>query len=326
MGEVCIIPENLECCLGQRMVLLKADPEICANKYLLYTLMSQEVQHQISWSKGTGTTVSNLRIPHLESLDIPYIPLAEQRAIAATLSCLDDKIELNNKINTNLEAQAQAIFKSWFVDFEPFQDGEFEDSELGAVPKGWKIVKFSQFLNAVSEKTGDEAIPEYSVTNAGIFPREKTFKKRLSKDSKKNKLVKKNNLVFGMSREILNWGLMKDIIGGVSSAYHVFSIDEDIVSPQYVEEFMRSNIWYFKDLIRPGAREGQGIDKGALLSKNICIPPKHVYQEYVNIRDSLTTVITNINKQSRTLAALRDTLLPKLMSGEIEVPTAEAAL
>ena len=102
MGEVCIIPDGLECCLGQRMVLLKPNTLLCDNKYLLYILMSKPVQHQISWSEGTGTTVSNLRIPHLEKLKIPYPPLEKQRQIASVISCLDDKINLNCRINHNL--------------------------------------------------------------------------------------------------------------------------------------------------------------------------------------------------------------------------------
>ena len=102
MGEVCIVPKELECCLGQRMVLLKPDQNLCDNRYLLYALMSQPVQHQISWSEGTGTTVSNLRIPHLENLAIPCPALFKQRQIASVISCLDDKIALNHKINHNL--------------------------------------------------------------------------------------------------------------------------------------------------------------------------------------------------------------------------------
>ena len=155
MGEVCIIPDNVECCLGQRMVLLKPDKEKCNNVFLLYSMLSKFVQSQIAWSEGTGTTVSNLRIPFLEKLEIPTPPLPEQRAIAATLSVLDDKIEINNRINKTLEEMAQALFKLWFVDFEfpdengqPYKSsgGEMEESELGPIPKGWKAIAFNAFL------------------------------------------------------------------------------------------------------------------------------------------------------------------------------------
>lgn len=104
MGEVGMIPEGAICCLGQRMVLLRANPDLCDNYYLLYSLQSTYVQHQISWSEGTGTTVSNLRIPHLEQLKIPYLPLLRQKQISSILKCIEAKIELNRVINDNLAA------------------------------------------------------------------------------------------------------------------------------------------------------------------------------------------------------------------------------
>lgn len=104
MGEVGMIPEGIVCCLGQRMVLLRANPDICDNYYLLYSLQSRYVQHQISWSEGTGTTVSNLRIPHLEQLKIPYLPLSQQRQVSSVLRCLEEKIKHNRVINDNLAA------------------------------------------------------------------------------------------------------------------------------------------------------------------------------------------------------------------------------
>lgn len=104
MGEVGMIPEGIKCCLGQRMVLLRANERICDKHYLLYGLQSQFVQHQISWSEGTGTTVSNLRIPHLEQIRVPYVPLDQQKKISSVLYALGDKIENNRKLNDNLAA------------------------------------------------------------------------------------------------------------------------------------------------------------------------------------------------------------------------------
>ena len=116
MGEVCMIPDDLECCLGQRMVLLKPNRDLVDNNYLLYALMSPYVQNQISWSEGTGTTVSNLRIPHLEKLQIPIFELKKQRKIAKLLANLDKKIEVNNEMNDNLQQQAFALFDNLMVD------------------------------------------------------------------------------------------------------------------------------------------------------------------------------------------------------------------
>ena len=114
IGDVGMIPENTECCLGQRMVLLRADQSVCDNFYLLYSLQSLYVQHQISWSEGTGTTVSNLRIPHLEQIQIPYLPLEQQARISSVLRALEEKIAINKKINDNLQQQAAALFSSLY--------------------------------------------------------------------------------------------------------------------------------------------------------------------------------------------------------------------
>lgn len=104
IGDVGMIPENTECCLGQRMVLLRANQSVCDNFYLLYSLQSLYVQHQISWSEGMGTTVSNLRIPHLEQIQIPYLPLEQQAKISSVLRALEEKIENNRRLNDNLAA------------------------------------------------------------------------------------------------------------------------------------------------------------------------------------------------------------------------------
>lgn len=166
MGEVGMIPDGIVCCLGQRMVLLRANPDICDNYYLLYSLQSRYVQHQISWSEGTGTTVSNLRIPHLEQLKIPYLPLSKQRQVSSVLRCLEEKIEQNREINDNLQQQAFAFFDrlvieadnddctvSDYADLNPRRvlakhqiARSIDMSQLstsGAFPSGWEMKPFN---------------------------------------------------------------------------------------------------------------------------------------------------------------------------------------
>ena len=237
--------------------------------------------------------------------------LEDQHRIASILSSLDRKIELNNKINADLEEMAQAIFKNWFVDFEPFKDGKFVDSELGMIPEGWKVVVFDNILKVTTTKTGKEGIPEYSVTNTGIHPRDEKFTKNLSKSSAKNKLIRKGNLVFGMSREILNWGIMKEEVGGVSSAYNVYIVDEKIVSTTYLECFIAQRMDYFADLIKPASREGQGVDKALLMKKIICIPPSEVLDVFLEKYNSIMHLTEIRNQENSRLSLLRDTLLPR---------------
>lgn len=268
----------------------------------------------------SGSAQPQLPISTLQKMKVIKPDIAAQRRIASILSSLDRKIELNNKINADLEEMAQAIFKNWFVDFEPFKDGKFVDSELGMIPEGWKVVVFDNILKVTTTKTGKEGIPEYSVTNTGIHPRDEKFTKNLSKSSAKNKLIRKGNLVFGMSREILNWGIMKEEVGGVSSAYNVYIVDEKIVSTTYLERFIAQRMDYFADLIKPASREGQGVDKALLMKKIICIPPSEVLDVFLEKYNSIMHLTEIRNQENSRLSTLRDTLLPRLMSGELEVP------
>ena len=114
MGDVCQIPEGLRCCLGQRQVLLRPNVQKVDSRFLLFALQSPQVQDQIAWNHGTGSTVSNLRIPVLEALKIPVPTLEQQRRVALLLGALDDRITLLRETNATLEAIAQALFKSWF--------------------------------------------------------------------------------------------------------------------------------------------------------------------------------------------------------------------
>ncbi|MEA5049197.1 MAG: restriction endonuclease subunit S [Eubacteriales bacterium] len=295
---------------------LQINPESADFRFVYYYLCFEYARLA---SLANGGAQQNLNTGIIGGFQIPNPSLSIQHAVADILSTLDDKIELNNRIIANLEAQAQAIFKSWFVDFEPLQDGEFEESELGLIPKGWSIFTFSEILTPSSEKDNSPDIPEYSVTNTGIYARDDKYKKKLSMMNSANKIIRKGDLVFGMSRTILNWGIMFDEIGGVSLAYHVFKVDERIPT-KYLEGYMRSYISYFGDIIKPAAREGQGIDKSALYAKQIYLPNEHVVADYYSIEDEITASIENYRKQVATLEQVRDTLLPKLMSGEVEVP------
>lgn len=157
MGEVGMIPEGIECCLGQRMVLLRANERICDKHYLLYGLQSQFVQHQISWSEGTGTTVSNLRIPHLEQIRVPYVPLDQQKKISSVLYALEDKIENNRKLNDNLELQAQLIYSE-----------RFEGVKSNDLPSGWRVVPLGEIAMISNKnfnplKESERILEHYSI-------------------------------------------------------------------------------------------------------------------------------------------------------------------
>ena len=308
-GEACI--------LGKSACYFNVSEDFDLN-FIYYVVASKQFKNSIT-HLSTGTTIKNVSLETMRNYSFAAPSINEQKRIAELLSSLDDKIELNRRINDNLEQQAQALFKSWFVDFEPFRDGEFVDSGLGMIPEGWSIICFNDFLTPSSQRTLQENIPEYSVTNTGIIPRDSKFKKQLSKSTSKNKILRKNNLVFGMSREILNWGIMYDEIGSVSSAYNVYIIDDLLVNPTYLKYYMTANIDYFKDLIGTAAREGQALDKGALVQKQICIPPYEILDDFLTRENGYKYKVDKLNSEIINLTNMRDLLLPKLMSGELKI-------
>ena len=320
-GKCCYVKEvKEETVFESHLIRIRID-KTKADAEFIYYFFNSFIGKCLIQNLVTQVAAAGIRGSELVKLEIT-IPkeLEDQRRITSILSSLDRKIELNNKINADLEEMAQAIFKNWFVDFEPFKDGKFVDSELGMIPEGWKVVVFDNILKVTTTKTGKEGIPEYSVTNTGIHPRDEKFTKNLSKSSAKNKLIRKGNLVFGMSREILNWGIMKEEVGGVSSAYNVYIVDEKIVNTTYLECFIAQRMDYFADLIKPASREGQGIDKALLMKKIICIPPSEVMDVFLEKYNSIMHLTEIRNQESSRLSLLRDTLLPRLMSGELEVP------
>lgn len=166
IGEVCMIPDGLECCLGQRQVLLRPKNEVCG-EYLFWALQSPFVQHQISWNEGTGSTVSNVRIPVLKSLNIPR-HLGYESEIAKVLSDLAGKIEVNRQTNQTLEHIAQTIFKSWFVDFDPTR-AKIAAKQSGQDPERAAMAAISGKSLDELEKLSPEQQEQLKIT-AALFP------------------------------------------------------------------------------------------------------------------------------------------------------------
>src|SRR5581483_6359611 len=156
LGEAALIPEGLKCCLGRRMALLRPNRQRVIPRFLLYAFLGPQFQDTLRARTIHGSTVDRLPLNEFDSFPIEVPSLEEQQRIAEILGSLDDKIEVNRRMNETLEAMARAIFKSWFVDFDPVRakaegrqpagmdaataalfPSAFEDSPLGKIPKGW---------------------------------------------------------------------------------------------------------------------------------------------------------------------------------------------
>jgi type I restriction enzyme, S subunit len=329
MGEVCMIPPGLRCCLGQRMVLLRPDDARMDGRYLLFALQSPEVQHQIRAHEGTGSTVSNLRIPALESLGIPAPPLDEQRRIAAVLGALDDKIELNRKMNRTLEEMAQAIFKSWFIDFDGHND--LVDSEIGPVPRGWEVGSPDAFVEF------DPTIPLRKGTDA-VYADMKAIPTSGPAVSEWTRRAYAGGTRFQQGDTLL--ARITPCLENGKSALVDFLADGEVAfgSTEFIVLRPRPGVprvWPYC-LVRhepfrahaianmTGSSGRQRVSAGALLGFRLAVPPAEVLRRFGAVSDPLFERITANTRESTTLASLRDALLPKLISGELRVPEAEA--
>lgn len=348
-----------KCILGKSACYLNVKKEY-SRKFIYYVLTHPNFQNY-AVSVATGTTIKNVSLKQMRDYEFFCPPLPEQKRIAGILSAFDDKIELNRKMSKTLEAMVEALFKSWFVDFEPVRAkiaaiGNGKDPELAAImsisgktevqlaemktfypdayselahtaslfpstmvenedfyeiPEDWDIYNFSDILQESKEKCGDLDVPEFSVTDNGIVPRNEKFKKNLSASKNKNKLLCKNQLVFGMSREILNWGIMADEIGGVSSVYNVFNVSSDI-DPEYLRMFITNQLIYFKDLIKPAAREGQSIDRKVLMQKKIYIPSKKLLEYWLKLHSTMNNRMKRLMEQQQTHLKQQENILQNM--------------
>lgn len=289
--------------------------------FLYYFLSSNLGQNEIK--RGiVGAVQSKLPIKNIEDINIPLPSLALQKSIASILSSLDSKIELNRRINDNLEQQAQALFKSWFVDFEPFKDGEFVDSELGMIPKGWRVVCLGEVTKQVTEKVGNrEDVTVLSPVNSGelVLSEEYFTKQVFSKNLSKYLIV--NPLSFAYNPARINIGSIGlneyDFVGCVSPVYVVFKCEPNY---HYFFDFYKRTA-VFKDEVAlraiGGVRQSLGYDDFSLI-KTI-YPTPDVVAEFNNLYLKMKEVITRNDIQNNKLTTLRDSLLPKLMSGELKI-------
>ena len=260
----------------------------------------------------------------LENLKM-FVPkdISDQRRIASILSSLDRKIELNNKINADLEEMAQAIFKNWFVDFEPFKDGKFVDSELGMIPEGWKVGTLGDITKNKSAKVkerNDVKVLSPVTTGELVLSEEYFTKQVFSSSIAKYKIVNKGDFAYNPAR--VNIGSLGrnefDFDGCVSPVYVVFSVLDGYEN--YFDLFRKTD--FFKDSVASlaigGVRQSLSYDDLSLIET--IIPSEKIVEEFNNLYNEMKKTIKANKLENSRLSLLRDTLLPRLMSGELEVP------
>lgn len=317
VGKVSIIKhDDPKGIISQALLTLRVNKDLILPEFLKYFFSSYEGYNSLV-SRATGSVQVNIsKRAVIEEIPLKLPPLDVQRKIVHYLSLIDKKIETNEKINKNLQKQINILFKSFFINFE-FYDGKYQETLFGEIPIEWNIILFKDILNERNEKSTNQDISMYSVTLDGIQPRADIYKKKITAKTTKFKIIHKYDLIFGMPNSGYQYGIMYDEIGGVSLAYPVFEING--IQPRYVDLFIKNISNYFNDIVKSGSRMGQGIDKKVLLSKEIYVPPNEHLDKYYSIESKLLDLINHNLTEINNLTKLRDTLLPKLMSGEIDV-------
>ena len=310
MGEVGMIPEKVECCLGQRMVLLRVNNQLCDNYYLLYSLQSSIVQQQISWSMGTGTTVSNLRIPHLEQIRVPYVPLDKQRQISSVLCAIEEKIDNNSKVNDNLYAQVKAIFSENFLN-------------LDFLPDGWKtgnLLDIADYLNGLAmqkyrPQDGESGLPVLKIKELrqGICDNNSEL---CSPSIKSEYIIHDGDIIFSWSGSLL-----VDIwCGGTCGLnQHLFKVTSNNYDKWFYYLWTAHHLDRFIAVAADKATTMGHIKREELEKAEVIIPSKCDYKRISTLIKPLFDLIISNRIENRKLTALRNTLLPKIMSGEIDV-------
>lgn len=264
----------------------------------------------------------------LENLEVTLPPLEEQRRIAGILGSLDDKIELNRRINANLEAQAQALFRSWFVDFEPFRDGPFVDSELGKIPQGWKIGTLSEIGDVIGGGTPSKIKPEYYTDNgiAWITPKDlstnnckftskgETDISELGYKNSSAKLMPRGSVLFSSRAPI---GYISIAKNEICTNQGFKSIVPKKAGTCFIYYFLRNNTSKIESMASGSTfKEASG---GLMKSLEVIIPSNKILTAFEEAIQPLFNMQEHNEDENARLSALRDTLLPKLMAGEINL-------
>ena len=323
VGKLGIIKEEM--CTNQACCNMVVDSNKCNYKFLYYSLL---YNRESIINLANGAAQQNLSVGVIGDYEINLPSLEEQEKIADILSSLDDKVELNNEMNKTLEEMAQSIFKRWFVDFEfPNEDGEpykssggeMVDSELGMIPKGWKYGTLDDIANitmGVSPKSSS-----YNTENIGmpLLNGASDFNGTIINPTKyttePKKICKKDDMVF----------CIRATIGNLTFTDREYCIGRGVASVTPIDTIYREFIYFnintsIKSLIsKASGSVFLNLTKDNINKMDVVIPTSEILNKFSLIVKNLVDKISENNLQNQNIAKLRDELLPKLMSGEINL-------
>jgi type I restriction enzyme S subunit len=340
VGILTACPSVDEYVLSTNTMRFRADPKVATADYVYYFFTWSETVNLIH-ALNSNSVQPVFNFTSLKNFQIPLPPLAEQKAIAAVLGALDDKIELNRRMNATLEAMARALFQSWFVDFDPVHaklDGRppapaslfpasFQDSEAGHIPTGWTLGKVSDCatLNRGAVNPGDFPTETFDHFSLPAFDNGRTPKVELGSAIMSNKFtVTPNSVLISKLNPHIPRIWLPDLHTSrrsVCSTEFMVACSKPSVTREYLFSLFTSSAFasIYGTLVTGTTGSHQRIRPESVLDMKIVIPSAALIQAFTDIAKPMFDRINRNTEQSRTLATLRDTLLPKLLSGELSV-------
>ena len=333
LGQIVYIPEDSkyeQYVISQSQFRVKLNQKLIRPDFFVYFFHTRLGQHRIMMNASqVGVPALARPTSTFKDVLVPVPKMEVQNKIMEILKSLDDKIEVNRRINDNLEQQAQALYKSWFVDFEPFKDGEFVESELGMIPKGWKVEEAQDIFEINIGKTPPRKESEWfteskednvwvsiaDMGSCGVFISD-------SSEYLTDEAIKRFNVQMVEKDSVLL--SFKLTVGRVAIADTRLTTNEAIARFILPDKCYREFLYLYLKQYKYGNLGSTSSIATAVNSKTIkgmklIVSPKDIIESFSKNTRPLFEQIRVLQQESRRLATLRDTLLPKLMSGELKV-------
>lgn len=327
-GKVCMVPDPIDFCIAQDMVALRVNEEIVNNKYLLAVLRSAKIQKQIEQT-SVGDVIPHFKKSFFDQIFIPIPPMKIQEMIGDYYFAFNNKIELNKKINNNLEQQVKALFKSWFIDFEPFG---------GEQPPEMQFVPLQDLCKVVTKGTTPTTLGKPFTTSGINFIKAESILDNHSIDTAKfayiddetNTMLKRsiievNDIVFTIAGTLGRFALIDESVlpANTNQAVAIIRPDTNKVTASYLYSFFIGN-WhndYYSKRVQQAVQANLSLT--TIKSLPIAIHSDNTMKKYDELVNPLFALMKSNEEENRKLSTLRDTLLPKLMSGELDLSEVE---
>ena len=318
VGELAMIPYDMafnQSCFG-------LIPKGNNDPHFVYYLLKDKVRSLKSQTQGSVfDTITKATFDRIECADYSE---EDQHRIASILSSLDRKIELNNKINADLEEMAQAIFKNWFVDFEPFKDGKFVDSELGMIPEGWKVGRLTEIASYMNGLAMQKFPPENNEDSLPVLKIKELGQGFCGTDSDRCSCNIKDECKIHNGDVIFSWSgtLLVDVWcgGDCGLNQHLFKVTSNDYPKWFYYYWTKHHLQEFIHIAKDKAVTMGHIKRGHLEEAMVAIPDNDSMEKAHELFEPILSKMISLRLESSRLSLLRDTLLPRLMSGELEIP------